>query len=622
MTFWASRVLKPQIAARISQIRPRVSASTGNLHGATPFRKETAADKPQALEDANECKSEKLNLSADGDSSSQQGMFVFGLSSIAPVETEKSHTEDNNISKNEKPVEGVSSGLLFPEQGFKPFNATVNTEKPHAEDTNTSKSEKPVSSIQSGLLFSEQNFKSFNAEVNAERPQATDTNTLITENRVSSIQSGFLSAEPKLSITKSSDATVRIRKATYLRHNGKKILIRLPSNDERKPRRVTEADWNAKYYSWLRARQAVISGQTALVDKQNASESGEAVPKISGGLQTLQIGQIDKTEGNKEGDGKLGVGESTPDSGEGELEAKKSPTVHAETPATQAGPSDTPKEKIFGKYFIYRTNESFHARTYDAAIWDSDGEDDQSYVPSVSGNERNSEGSDVDIEDDDADDEGSESASSNDYDDASIEEILLDLKIENERVDSSSASVLGPPGQVANLTLDVMNDLKYTAANVISGNRFMAFYPIQLVLLELKGVDLLDATWRALENWEGKSPNLYSDQMRHLLATVEYLNDFVAPQDDENPINPFKHHHLTMGLRKDDLDQTLQKMQKKGDRMLRHLLHSLLKSWDGEKCMEILSNELLEITTDMFDHMLDEAFEVVYSDSNLLDTVP
>lgn len=621
MTFWASRVLKPQISARISQIRPRVSTSTANTYGAIPFRKEPAADNPQALEHANESKSEKPNLSADADSSSQQRMFVFGSSSIAPVETEKSHDEDNKISKNKKPVESVPSGLLFSEQSFKPFGATDNTEKPHAEDTNTSNSEKPVSSIQTGLPFSASDFKSFNAEVKAEKPHAMNTNTLKTEKPVSSIQRGFLSAEPKLSIIQSSDATVKTRKVTYLRHNGKKILVRPPINDERKPRRVTEADWNAKFYSWLRARQAVISGQTPLVDKQNASESGEAVAEISRGLQTRQIGQMDENEGTKEGDRKLSVGKSTSDGGEGELETKKSPTVDAEKQATQAGPSHTPKDKIFGKYFIYRTNESFHARTYDAAIWDSDGENDQSYVSSVSGSEGDSEGSNVDIEDDDADNEGSESAPSNDYDDASIEELLSDLKIENERIGSSSASLIGPPGQVGNLTLDVIDDLLYTAVNVISGDRFMALHPIQLVLLDLKGVDLLDATWRALENWEGKSPNLYSDQMRHLLATVEYLNDFVQSQD-ENPINPFKHHHLTMGLRKDDLDKTLQKMQKKGDWMLRHLLRSLLASWDGEKCMEILSNELLEMTREMFDQMLDEAFEVVYSDYNLLNTMP
>ncbi|GAM43369.1 hypothetical protein TCE0_047f18121 [Talaromyces pinophilus] len=607
-TFWASRVLKPQISARISQIRSRVSAFTANPHGAIPFRKETAADKPQALEDANESKSEKPNLSADGDSSSQQGMFIFGPSSIAPVETEKSHDEHNKIFKNKKPVESVPSGSLFSEQSFKPFDATVNTEKPHAENTNTSKSEKPVSSAQTGLLFSESDFQSFDAEVKAKKP-------------ASNVQSGFLSAEPKFSIIQSSDATVKTRKVTYVWHNGKKILVRLPINDERKPRRVTEADWNVKFYSWLRARQAVTSGQTALVDKQNASESGEAVAEISGGLQTLQIGQIDEAEGIEEGNGKLGVGKSTADSGEGELETKKSPTVDAEKQATQAGPSHTPKDKIFGKYFIYRTKESFHARTYDAAIWDSDGENDQSYVSSVSGSEGDSEGSDVDIEDDDADDEGSESPSSKDYDDASIEELLSDLKIENESVDSSSASVIGPPGQVGNLTLDVINDLLFTSVNVISGDRFMALHPIQLVLLDLKGVDLLDATWRALENWEGKSPNLYSDQMRHLLATVEYLNDFVQSQDG-NSINPFKHHHLTMALRKDDLDKTLQKMQKKGDWMLRQLLRSLLTSWDGETCMEILSNELLEMTPEMFDQMLDEAFDVVYSDYNLLNTVP
>jgi hypothetical protein len=574
-----------------------VSVSPAYPHGTIPFRN-TALHKPQALKDINESKSEGPNSSTKGDSSSQQKMFGFGWSSNVPVKTEKSHTEDNDTSKTNKPTSSVQSDLLFSEQNFKSFDAAIKTEKPHTEDTNTSKIEKPMSSLQSGLL----------------------------------------SAEQKPSIINSFDAMVKIRRAKYVSYRGKKIPIRLPSNDERKPRRVTEADWKAKSYSWLRARQAIILGQTGLGDEQNTSEGGAAVAEISGDLQSLQIAKSDENEANKEVAGKLGLEKSTPDSGEGELETKKSSMLDTKTQSTHPDWSQRRKDQPFesantgvdgsdevdddavGKYFVYRTYESFHARSYNAAIWDSDGENDQSYVASVSASEADSEVSDVDIEEDDADDEESESASSHNYDDASIEELLSELKTENERVENSSPSSRGPPGQVSNLTLDDLDDLLYNAASVISGEDFIQLKPIQTLLENLNGVDLLDATWRALENWEGQSPNLYSDQMRRLLATVENLNNFVASQD-ENLINLFAHHHLTMALRKHDLDQTLQSMQKKGDWRLRDLLESLLRSWDGEKCMELLSNELLEMGPEQFDNMLQEAFDIVYSDSNLLDTV-
>jgi hypothetical protein len=64
-----------------------------------------------------------------------------------------------------------------------------------------------------------------------------------------------------------------------------------------------------------------------------------------------------------------------------------------------------------------------------------------------------------------------------------------------------------------------------------------------------------------------------------------------------------------MALRRNDLDLKLQIMQKKGDHNLRGHLKGLLRNWDGEKCMEILSTELLELSP--------EAFDVVSFDSNL-----
>ena len=101
--------------------------------------------------------------------------------------------------------------------------------------------------------------------------------------------------------------------------------------------------------------------------------------------------------------------------------------------------------------------------------------------------------------------------------------------------------------------------------------------------------------------------------------TVATLNEFLVLENET--ISPFQHHHLTMGLRKKDLDETLQKMQKKGDWSLRFLLEGLLRSWDGEKCMELLSNEMLEMAPEEFDNLLQEALDVVYSDSNLVYTV-
>ncbi|RAO68292.1 uncharacterized protein BHQ10_004304 [Talaromyces amestolkiae] len=512
-------------------------------------------------------------------------MFVFGSSSNASGKTWKFHTEKNDALKTEKPISSNRSTL--PEQNLTLLAAAV---KAHTEGIKKSETEKPVTNIRSGLWSPEQNFP----------------------------------------IIQSSNVPVTKIKKIYFR--GKAIIIRLPSHDERQPRRVTEADYEDKFYSWMAAHQTIISTPTALVDKQETAGNYDDPAKISEDLKSLQIGTSENAKGSKEADGKLGLKNSTPGSGEGELKTKKSPIVDAEEQGTQpskdqslgisytgADGSDEVDDDSIGKYFIYRTNESFHARSYDAAIWDSDGENDQSYASPISGSEADFEGSDIDIEEDDADDEGSESGSSNDYDDASIEALLSELKPENERVNSPSGSFQGPPGQVSDLTLDDIDNFLYTAANVISGEAFIRLKPIHNLIENLNGVDLLDATWRCIENWDGQSPNLYSDQMKRLLATVENLNDFVVTECAD--IDPFKHHHLTMGLRKKELDETLQRMQKKGDWRLRILLQSLLRSWDGEKCMELLSNELLESAPDEFDNMLQEAFDVVYSDSNLVDTV-
>jgi sugar-specific transcriptional regulator TrmB len=377
----------------------------------------------------------------------------------------------------------------------------------------------------------------------------------------------------------------------------------------------------------------MVSGQMALGDEQNTRGGDESVAENSGAQQILQTGKSNKVEGNKEVDGRPVSQENAPDGSSGELEeSKKNPALNAETQDINTGPSHASKDQSldksnaevdgsgdvdvesFGEYFAYRTKESFHARSYDAAIWDSDGENDKSYYTPTLGSEPDSEGSD------DADDEGSECTSSHDYDYASTEELLSELKNENQRADSPGLLTRNPSGQVRNLTLDDVNDLLYTAVNVISGEDFIQLRPIKTLLENLNEVELLDATWRSLENWEGQSPNLYSRQMRFLLATVQNLNNFLASESDDL-ISLFAHHHLTMALRKDDLDQTLQRMQKKGDWRLRDLLKSLLKSWDGEKCMELLSNELLELAPEEFDSMLQEAFDVVHSDSNLLGTV-
>lgn len=558
MTFWATRVLKPQIASRISQIRFTVSQNRPYPHGTIQFR-ETASQEPQV-------------------------------------------SEDTNTSKIEKPISSIQGGSLFSEQSFKwSFDALVKTEKLHTKDTNIPKTEEPTSNIQRGLLSSEQ------------RPAIFKS---------------------------SSDTTVKIKKANNFWYHGKRIRIRMPNHDERKPRRVTEADWDAKLYLWRTARRAMVSGQTALGDEQNTRDGDESVAENPGAQQILQTGKPNKVEGNKEVDDRPVSQENTPDGSSGELEeSKKNPALNAETQDVNTGPSHASKDQSldksnaevdgsgdvdvesFGEYFAYRTKESFYARSYDAAIWDSDGENDESYFTPTLGSEPDSEGSDdVYFGEDDADDEGSESISSHDNDNASVEELLSESKIENQRVDMLSLLTRNPSGQVSNLTLDDIDDLLYTAANVISGEEFIQLKSIKTLLENLNEVGLLDATWRSLENWEGQSPNLYSHQMRCLLATVQYLNDFLVSESDIS-LNLFAHHHLTMALRKDDLDQALQRMQKKGDWRLRDLLKTLLRSWHGEKCMELLSNELLELAPEEFDNMLQEAFDFAHSDSNLLGTV-
>lgn len=445
--------------------------------------------------------------------------------------------------------------------------------------------------------------------------------TTRTENPISSIASGLFSSQQKSDIFGLPDTIIKTKKLVYIPFHGKRIRIQLPKNDERKP---------------LVSAQAMNSRQTALVDRQPTRRSDESVAKNPSGRQTFQLGYSVKAEENNKADGKLGFEANILDFDSTELEApKKRAMLNAETKDTHPDLSHTPENKSlnaadagrddiddsFPKYFVYRTIESFHGRSYDATIWDSEGDNDGSYIISTSGSESDSEGSkNMSLEEDNADDEASESAYSHDYEKAYGERLLSERKAETGRAESPSSSFLAPSGQVSKLTLADINDLMYRAANVISGGDFIQLKAIKDLLENLKGMDLLDATWRSLEAWEGLSPNLYSFQMRCLGTTVKRLNDFLASQS-EILVDIFKVHHLTMALRKEDLDQTLQIMQKKGDYNLRDLLKSLLRSWDGEKCMEILSNELLGLSPEEFESMLQEAFDVVSSDMNLLGTV-
>jgi hypothetical protein len=457
-------------------------------------------------------------------------------------------------------------------------------------------------------------------------------NTSGTEKTISSIRSGLFSSQQKTDVFRGSSTITKTENAVYVPFRGRKIIkVKLPSHDERKPFMVHRENW----WPWwpklglFRPAEAMKSGQTASVDKKTTRSSDESAAKNPSGQQTFPFVYPAKAEGNTKADDKLGCGENTLDCGIGKLEElKKSFMLNTETQDTHPDPSHTPEDKTlnafdagrddvdngsFPDYFVYRTIESFHGRGYDATIWDSEGDNDESYVTSTSCSESDSEGSnDMSLEEDNADDEASEGAHSYGYDDVYREKLLSEPSSDRERVDSPSPSFRGPPGQVSKLTIADIDDLMYCAANAISGENFIQLKQIQDLLEDLKGMDLLDATWRSLESWEGPSPNLYSFKMRCLGATVKRLNDFLASQS-EILIDIFKVHHLTMALRKVDLDQTLQIMQKKGEHNLRDLLKSLLTSWDGEKCMEILSNELLGLSPEKFENMLQEAFEFVSS---------
>lgn len=355
----------------------------------------------------------------------------------------------------------------------------------------------------------------------------------------------------------------KAKKPISLPFRGKRIRVCLPIHDERKPGRETSEDSNPE-----------------------PSLPRSVKPEISG---------------NKP-HGKPDVEDNTLDSGIGEPEApKKSPPLNAEP-----------------NYFIYRTLESFYGRRYDSTIWDSEGSSDESYVPSSS--EPDSESStDISLEVDNADDEASESNYSHGYETAYEEQLLPEPNTELERAETPTPSLWGP-GQVSKLTLADRDDLMYCAANVISGEEFMRLKSIENLLENLNGVDLLDATWRSLEAWEGLNPNLYSFQMRCLILAITHINDFLALQSEKR-VDDYQHHHLTMALRRKDLDQTLQAMQQEGDIYLQELVRLLLRAWNGEKCMEVLSNELLGLSAEEFEKMLQEAFDAVSSDTNLIGTV-
>jgi hypothetical protein len=422
--------------------------------------------------------------------------------------------------------------------------------------------------------------------------QTSDTSKI--EKPSSSIQSGLFSAQKK------PFATVESTNPLLRAFLGRRIRVRLPMNDERL--RVTSEEWALKY--GLR--------RSAQVVKENTRSSDDTA------AENQQPLRIDKDKGKSKADGKLVFKENKVDSGP----ETKSPVLNAETHNTPPGSSHMDKaldasqanDDSFPEYFVYRTSESFHGRSYDAAIWDSDGENDKSYAASTLGIEPESEGSnDISLEEDNADDEATDSTSSDDSDDT-VSERNVEIEVE------SSDSSIRIPGKVGKLTPTDIDDFLYRAANVISGGDFIQLKPVQDMLENLSGVDLLDATWRSLESLDGQNPNLYSVRMMRLMDIVERLNTFLESQN-EISIALFKVHHLTMALRMKDLDQMLRVMQNKGEYNLRNVLKETLRIWDGEKCMELLSDELLALSPEKFEKMLLEAYDVVSSDLNLLGCV-
>ncbi|ODM18783.1 hypothetical protein SI65_05400 [Aspergillus cristatus] len=262
---------------------------------------------------------------------------------------------------------------------------------------------------------------------------------------------------------------------------------------------------------------------------------------------------------------------------------------------------DTPEEEIHRSapcYFEYRMEYTPYHRGLESTRW-PDSEIDDTYVyeslsESLSGEEFEYSDSQSNS------DWGSEYNGSNEW---SISEVPRGGKIKlapSRRSDNGNGEIR-TFGESENYTLLL------SAVKVLSQDDFIAMQEIQQVIRDLTGVELLDATWRALEIWQD-TDNGIGYHLNIIIRELNKVLSFHDGDDDKLTIN-----QLTQGQRWDDVDFALKLFLDEDEDFLRRVLIRALRCWPTEKLLDILEQELNGLTTDEWSRMANEVIGIDYS---------
>lgn len=300
-------------------------------------------------------------------------------------------------------------------------------------------------------------------------------------------------------------------------------------------------------------------------------------------------------------------------------------------------------ENDFSHYYMYKTAESSFAQGYDKMAWwgvdigygfdkpgdedsldDFDDEDsfeefdeeDPPYEPDGEDSAEESDEVDTDNEDyvEDVDFEVPHESLSTGLDSGDVEENYSDIDFTVDYEESVKSSEVhyseSPRGGYALLTQNDVDGVLFQAARSLSGPEFIALGVIQSLIDSLAGISLFNATWRALEVLKvTDNKNISRESEKILEYTLTKIHNVVTFLRVD--IKQLHQEDLGLHGRWEDLRRALQVVQSLTDLHLRDILKHALQCWGGEKCLEILGEEIEQLGYQKLQIMRREAFEIL-----------
>jgi hypothetical protein len=265
------------------------------------------------------------------------------------------------------------------------------------------------------------------------------------------------------------------------------------------------------------------------------------------------------------------------------------------------------------RYFVYKAGEGAPTSGTDTeGWWDSEG--DHSYRPNsgsvtAQGSPRLFQLSPAE-ESDDADVEGNNS----DAHSAHCEGLIGPLEMGYQDSGRELSPLRIVCGDYAVLTENDVHGLLSQAVKSLSGAEFAKLRVIRSLIKTLTGIPLLDATWRAFEEWEGYRRDTTRD-----LKSLESVLSKIHELGMERNINRDRicADDILSGIGWEPLDKALQALQGNDEALLREVLLAALKCWDGERCLELLHPEIEQLAPDELKAMQQEALDILQSSPSL-----